>query len=649
MTTDRRPKESVNAKKNIGSGPYLAKVISHLDPSFMGGLEVTLLRDQGNQKGEETQTYPVKYITPFYGSTAYEFNGQNKSTASSSLEGYNDTQKSYGMWFVPPDIGVTVLVIFVDGNPSEGYFIGCVPSRFMNHMVPAIAGSGVVDISADDKKKYATTQPLPVAEVNRRANDLTQGTDVDKIKKPIHPIADRFLEQGLLEDDIRGVTTSTSRREQPNMVFGISTPGPLDRRPGAKKSFVGRVNTKSKAPVPVSRLGGTTLVMDDGDDRYQRKTPPGIGPVEYVDTLAGKTGDANIPYNEYFRVRTRTGHQILLHNSEDLIYIGNSKGTAWVELTSNGKIDIHAEDSISIHTKNDLNIRADRDINLEAGRNVNIKATAEYMSPESLYNEKGVFDDNGYEKGRVQIESVENFNLLIGRNGKIQVRNDEDIQGNLDIKVKGNMRIAVQDKDEEPTFSNLEEGDAGNLKLLEEQPENIKGLHIYSYENVRMTTEKNVEVITKENVKVRTDIDVDIWSVGNVKIKTIGNLDINTDGNNAFTSGGTTDINSGGAMKQTAPRIDLNGPTARIADEAIEAVDLEYSADIADKIKKLPIFPYIITDNTLSWAEKKYFSEDTSESIMLRIPMHEPWPLHENFAPQIVTPQFTDREIEADG
>ncbi|MFM6199336.1 MAG: hypothetical protein ACKPE1_09375, partial [Dolichospermum sp.] len=54
--------------------------------------------------------------------------------------------------------------------------------------------------------------------------------------------------------------------------------------------------------------------------------------------------------NELVRIRTRTGHQILLHNSADLIYIANAKGTAWVELTSNGKIDIFAQDSVSIHT-----------------------------------------------------------------------------------------------------------------------------------------------------------------------------------------------------------------------------------------------------------------------------------------------------------
>ena len=71
------------------------------------------------------------------------------------------------------------------------------------------------------------------------------------------------------------------------------------------------------------------------------------------------------------RLRTRTGHQILMHNTEDLIYVGNAKGTAWIELSSNGKIDIYARDSISVHTENDLNFTADRDINFQAGREFN--------------------------------------------------------------------------------------------------------------------------------------------------------------------------------------------------------------------------------------------------------------------------------------
>ena len=96
-------------------------------------------------------------------------------------------------------------------------------------------------------------------------------------------------------------------------------------------------------------------------------------------------GDVN-GQNELIRLRTRTGHQILMHNSQDLIYIANSKGTAWIEMTSAGKIDIYAADSVSIHSEKDFNFRADRDINLEAGRNINVRAGKNMETNVTGYN-----------------------------------------------------------------------------------------------------------------------------------------------------------------------------------------------------------------------------------------------------------------------
>jgi hypothetical protein len=402
---------------------------------------------------------------------------------------FNDTQKSYGMWFPTPEIGTTVMCVFVDGNPSDGYWIACIPGKFVNHMIPAIGASSDVELSAADKTKYDTTQPLPVGEINRKTNDLEKSLKVDKIKKPVHPIADRFLEQGLLEDDVRGATTSTSRRSIPNTVFGISTPGPLDRRAGAKKQYIGKQQSKTPVAVPVSRLGGTQLVFDDGDDRYQRKKPAGTGGVEYADTLNGEKGDPEIPYNEYVRLRTRTGHQVLLHNSEDLIYIGNAKGTTWIELTSNGKIDIYAEDSISIHTEQDLNIRADRDINMEAGRNVNIKAAG----------------------GNFHAEASGNYQIYAGANGQL-------------------------------------------------------------------------------------------------------------------TAMATTNIFSGASHLETAPAIHMNGPAATPTGPL----------STHDNIK---------TKSSQPWAKKRYAEDAPLKSIMKRVPMHEPWALHENNAPNLLTPKNTDRNV----
>jgi hypothetical protein len=334
----------------------------------MGTLEVEILRPGGGSNGTGS-IHAVSYMSPFYGVTSIAHNSQTND--------YNGTQKSYGWWAIPPDVGSTVVIIFIDGNPKYGYWIGCVPDENMNFMVPGLAASSqVVD----------ETQRMPVAEYNKKAieSDSVVVTDPEKVKKPKHPLADALDKQGLLEDDIRGLTTSSARRDTPSMVFGISTPGPLDKQSGSQRGTIGKKEWEIPN-APVSRLGGTTLVMDDGDDKFIRQTPASDGPPEYesIEGLPANqtpTGDVTIPHNELFRIRTRTGHQILLHNSEDLIYIGNARGTAWIELTSDGKIDIYAEDSVSLHTKQDLNFYADRDINLEAGRNFNLKVAERHQT-----------------------------------------------------------------------------------------------------------------------------------------------------------------------------------------------------------------------------------------------------------------------------
>ena len=71
-----------------------------------------------------------------------------------------------------------------------------------------------------------------------------------------------------ISDEIRGLTTSSSRREVPSSVFGINTPGPID------KEFV------ASGTISTARTGGTSFVMDDGDDKFIRKTKAKEGPME---------------------------------------------------------------------------------------------------------------------------------------------------------------------------------------------------------------------------------------------------------------------------------------------------------------------------------------------------------------------------------
>ncbi len=351
----------------LNAGPYMARVISNIDSKFMGTLQVQLLRDVGNTPGSEGSTIHVRYMSPFYGVTNIEHLGTTTN--------YSDSQKSYGMWMVPPDTGTVGLVTFVEGNINKGFWIGCIPDEYMNFMIPGYPATTYnLDNSA---KKYV------VSEYNKRTytNSGMNNPDTTKIVKPVHqPLQSALSQSGLITDEHRGTTTSSARRETPSMVFGISTPGPIDRKVGAKKGNIGKKETQAQG-VFVNRLGGSSFVMDDGDANYVRATHAKDGPPQYVSAKkATSTSRVDIPHNELVRIRTRTGHQILLHNSEDLIYISNSRGTAWIELTSNGKIDIYAADSISMHTKGDFNVTADKAINLTAGTSINLNAAEHFKA-----------------------------------------------------------------------------------------------------------------------------------------------------------------------------------------------------------------------------------------------------------------------------
>jgi len=374
-------------------GPFVGIVRNNLDPEYRGKLQVELLTKTkvGNIPNTETEWFTCKYLSPFYGKTPAE------GTSNNAEDKYS--QKSYGMWFVPPDIGTKVLVILAEGG--EAFWMGCIVDDDINFMVPATDTATTYNTEDGDKK-------LPVGERNIRQE--FDGNDFTQVPKPVHSDFKNILEQqGLLGDETRGLNSSSARRDLPSAVFGISTPGPQDKREEAPKILGKKGSHKYH-----NRLGGSSFVMDDGDPTLLRKKPASTSPPEYANVDKDESdGDVTIPQNEMLRLKTRTGHQILMHNAEDLIYIGNAKGTAWVELTSNGKIDIYSEDSISVHTAADFNFKADNDINFEAGRDFNVKTGRD-----------------------VHLESAASTKILVGKNSRITTKGQTDINTSGSINIE---------------------------------------------------------------------------------------------------------------------------------------------------------------------------------------------------------------------
>ena len=335
-------------------GPYIGVVVNNVDNTRSGRLQVYIDEFGATNKNgqpnltDETLWRTVSYCPPFYGSTV-------QSGTSTGAGTYPGNSNSYGMWFTPPDIGVSVLCFFVAGDPSQGYYVGCIPVNGINHMIPAIgaAPNYVVGNSAQ-KSYFANAKQLPVTEINELNKAINNNPKFYDQPKPVQSvIAGTFLQQGLINDPIRGPINSSSQRESPSSVYGISTPGKpiyqggLDPKTIKTKLEQGAV--KPQDIVVIGRQGGHTLVMDDGD-------------LSGSDTLV--------------RIRTAKGHQITMSDDGNCFYICHANGQSWIELGQNGTIDLYSTNSVNVRTQGTLNLHADKDINMYAGGSIKLKANS---------------------------------------------------------------------------------------------------------------------------------------------------------------------------------------------------------------------------------------------------------------------------------
>ena len=75
-------------------------------------------------------------------------------------------------------------------------------------------------------------------------------------------------------------------------------------------------------------------------------------------------------------MRSAKGHQVMMNDSADFIYIGHANGQTWIELGVEGTVDVYSTNSVNVRTEGTLNLHADQDINMYAGGNISMKSGA---------------------------------------------------------------------------------------------------------------------------------------------------------------------------------------------------------------------------------------------------------------------------------
>ena len=329
-------------------GPYIGEVKNNLDPTRMGRLQVYIEAFGGYDHEDDQGWRWVSYCTPFYGATP---KGGSAGTGA-FLDG---NQQSYGMWFTPPDIGTQVLCIFINNDPGNGYYIGCLPTNGITRMIPAIGSveqSQAETQNASQASYLGNSTRLPVTEINNSPENpkTSESPTYFNEKKPVHSyVAGILFQQGLNNDTVRGAIASSAQRESPSNCYGISTPGraiyqgglgDTDNPKALDKETLEGINV-------IGRRGGHSLVMDDG----------------------ALNGSDNL-----IRIRTSKGHQITMSDDGNCFYICHANGQTWVELGQEGTLDVYSTNSINMRTEGTINLHADSDVNVFAGGNMNFKS-----------------------------------------------------------------------------------------------------------------------------------------------------------------------------------------------------------------------------------------------------------------------------------
>ena len=294
----------------------------------------------------------VRYATPWY----------SRTEVTSKQNNANTVKNVAGMVMPAPDIGTQVLCCFPSGKASEGFWFACAPDPYMMQTLP--------EITLDDKTKAPNDararSSVPSGEFNDKATNVQTLQDYTTVERPAEPeIFKQLVAQGFDNDELRGLNNSGYMRETPSEVLGIRTKGrrvdengtDLKDRPDLLEAL-----TKNSAPTGTGQSGemikslkgyqrrvGHSFTMDDGDT----------------------TGTSN-----QVRIRTSLGHQIILNDTDGVLYINNHDNSASFQMDQMGNVNVVSDQTINFKGRS-INFDADDGIKFNAKKNFDVLAEQE--------------------------------------------------------------------------------------------------------------------------------------------------------------------------------------------------------------------------------------------------------------------------------
>lgn len=368
-----KPKQHAN---QVYTSITIGTVIDTNDPQQTGRLRI-LVPAYGDRSDSLLKDIPwSSYIAPFGG----VLNNDNATRGADQKSTQGPV--AYGMFNIPK-VGAAVAVTCIDGDPMARIWLGCLQAEMLGHTLPH--GRFMI---ADGSEPNG---PLSSQE------------------HPIQPLYDNL-------------TTAFSTRAHN---YEWRTRGADYTACAVNPQQYDIISNKADdVDVSFTAQDGNTTVFRQGygKDQTAGDVSAGYDPQTYSWTTPGFHSISMDDRKENCRVKFRTagGHQILLDDTNERVYINTAEGRNWIELDQDGNIDIYATKRVSVRSESDINLSADKTIR--------------------MYGKEGI---HMYSGGEVRIQSVGDTHIKTGGILHIHSVGDTRIQSDAAAHIKAVSDIFV--------------------------------------------------------------------------------------------------------------------------------------------------------------------------------------------------------------
>lgn len=358
--------------KSTFDGITIGTVVDNNDPQQMGRVRA-LCPALGDHSSMAIKDIPwAMYGSPLAGIDKNNHRGREAETTSGGI--------SYGMWNIPK-VGAQVLIACIDGNPGLRVSLGCIYRQYHTNTIPHGRYFGTVN------------GPMSASE------------------EPIQPLYDNLQEN---YGDMKS--------------YEFRSRGADFSAAGLQSDFLGTPYNKSATKpddkhVKVTGADGKTFEVTQGYGVSQLD-PNGTNSVTgrqydstvYSWTSPGFHGISMDDRSENCRMKFRTtgGHQVILDDTNERIYISTAKGKTWIEIDEQGTIDIFSEQDFSVRSDGDINFTTNKTFRVAAKEGIHLACT----------------------EGQIRLHANQDIDIKSEQVLKIESVQDMKIQSHANIHIK---------------------------------------------------------------------------------------------------------------------------------------------------------------------------------------------------------------------